>query len=130
MSLTSYTDFNGCVMLDPLCVILLFKYTAKSPTKYINTYTFIASRLGVCSRGLLDYKKPVKDYWPEFAQNGKEEITVETLLSHQVNRPPWSHSRTPLIYVNLPAGSTPKNQQATTVTRKIPYDSAELLDNM
>jgi len=34
-------------------------------------------------RGLLDYTKPVKDYWPEFAANGKEKITVEQLLSHQ-----------------------------------------------
>ncbi len=51
------------------------------------TYTLSASRLDVCSRGLLDYKKPVKDYWPEFAQNGKGEITVETLLSHQVITP-------------------------------------------
>merc|ERR1712226_748113 len=34
-------------------------------------------------RGLLDYKKPVKDYWPEFAANGKEKITVEQLFSHQ-----------------------------------------------
>ncbi|KAL3871009.1 hypothetical protein ACJMK2_039034 [Sinanodonta woodiana] len=34
-------------------------------------------------RGHLDYKKPVSDYWPEFAQNGKENITVEMLVSHQ-----------------------------------------------
>lgn len=36
-------------------------------------------------RGLLDYKKEVYKYWPEFAQNGKSSITVEMLLSHQVN---------------------------------------------
>ncbi|XP_048728760.2 beta-lactamase domain-containing protein 2-like [Ostrea edulis] len=34
-------------------------------------------------RGWLDYKKPVAYYWPEFGNNGKEEITVELLLSHQ-----------------------------------------------
>jgi CubicO group peptidase (beta-lactamase class C family) len=33
-------------------------------------------------RGLLDYQAPVATYWPEFAANGKEAITVETLLSH------------------------------------------------
>lgn len=33
--------------------------------------------------GYLDYKKPVCHYWPEFAQNGKEAITVEMLVSHQ-----------------------------------------------
>src|SRR6218665_542766 len=37
----------------------------------------------VC-RGLLDYSSPVANYWPEFAANGKESVTVEQLLSHQV----------------------------------------------
>jgi CubicO group peptidase (beta-lactamase class C family) len=35
------------------------------------------------SRGWLDYEQPVCSYWPEFAQNGKERITVRQLLAHQ-----------------------------------------------
>lgn len=35
------------------------------------------------SRGWLDYEERVCKYWPEFAQNGKENITVRQLLSHQ-----------------------------------------------
>ena len=35
------------------------------------------------SRGWLDYDKRVAIYWPEFAQNGKERITVRQLLAHQ-----------------------------------------------
>jgi CubicO group peptidase (beta-lactamase class C family) len=35
------------------------------------------------SRGLIDYDARVAEYWPEFAQNGKESITVRQLLSHQ-----------------------------------------------
>jgi CubicO group peptidase (beta-lactamase class C family) len=35
------------------------------------------------SRGLLDYDEKVATYWPEFAQGGKENITVRHLLSHQ-----------------------------------------------
>ncbi len=35
------------------------------------------------SRGLIDYDEKVATYWPEFAQNGKAEITVRQLLSHQ-----------------------------------------------
>jgi CubicO group peptidase (beta-lactamase class C family) len=35
------------------------------------------------SRGWLDYERPVCKYWPEFAQNGKETITVRQLLAHQ-----------------------------------------------
>jgi CubicO group peptidase (beta-lactamase class C family) len=35
------------------------------------------------SKGLLDYDEKVCTYWPEFAFNGKENITVRQLLSHQ-----------------------------------------------
>ena len=35
------------------------------------------------SRGLFDYDKPVADYWPEFAVEDKELVTVRQLLSHQ-----------------------------------------------
>ena len=35
------------------------------------------------SRGWIDYEARVCGYWPEFAQQGKEEVTVRQLLSHQ-----------------------------------------------
>jgi CubicO group peptidase (beta-lactamase class C family) len=35
------------------------------------------------SRGWLDYEERVSTYWPEFAQRGKETITVRQLLAHQ-----------------------------------------------
>ncbi|HTM43601.1 MAG TPA: serine hydrolase domain-containing protein [Polyangiaceae bacterium] len=35
------------------------------------------------SRGWLNYDERVCSYWPEFAQNGKERITVRQLLAHQ-----------------------------------------------
>jgi CubicO group peptidase (beta-lactamase class C family) len=35
------------------------------------------------SRGWLDYDERVATYWPEFAQQGKQEITVRQLLAHQ-----------------------------------------------
>ena len=35
------------------------------------------------SRGWLDYDERVSAYWPEFAQHGKERITVRQLLAHQ-----------------------------------------------
>lgn len=34
-------------------------------------------------KGYLDYNRLVSYYWPEFGKNGKENITVEMLLSHQ-----------------------------------------------
>jgi CubicO group peptidase (beta-lactamase class C family) len=35
------------------------------------------------ARGWLDYDAPVARYWPEFAQNGKEAVTVRQLLGHE-----------------------------------------------
>ncbi len=35
------------------------------------------------SKGLINYDEKVTTYWPEFAQNGKENITVRQLLAHQ-----------------------------------------------
>jgi CubicO group peptidase (beta-lactamase class C family) len=35
------------------------------------------------SRGWLDYDELVCTYWPEFAENGKGEVTVRQLLAHQ-----------------------------------------------
>jgi CubicO group peptidase (beta-lactamase class C family) len=35
------------------------------------------------SRGLIDYDEKVATYWPEFARNGKADVTVRQLLSHQ-----------------------------------------------
>src|SRR3954466_8244310 len=33
-------------------------------------------------RGLVHYDAPVAEYWPEFAQNGKEGVTVRHVMSH------------------------------------------------
>ena len=34
-------------------------------------------------KGLIEYDAPVHKYWPEFAQNGKEHITVQDVLRHE-----------------------------------------------
>src|ERR1051326_4672232 len=35
------------------------------------------------ARGWIDYEAPVARYWPEFAQNGKADVTVRQLLGHE-----------------------------------------------
>jgi CubicO group peptidase (beta-lactamase class C family) len=50
-----------------------------SATKGLSAMTLAVAH----SRGWLDYNKLVCKYWPEFAQNGKEKITVRQLLAHQ-----------------------------------------------
>jgi CubicO group peptidase (beta-lactamase class C family) len=51
---------------------------------FSTTKGFVATALAMLAdRGLLDYDAPVSRYWPEFAQAGKDTITVALLLSHQ-----------------------------------------------
>jgi CubicO group peptidase (beta-lactamase class C family) len=51
---------------------------------YSATKGLAAMTLAVAhSRGWLDYEQRVCRYWPEFAQQGKETITVRQLLAHQ-----------------------------------------------
>ncbi|PEB13081.1 EstA family serine hydrolase [Bacillus thuringiensis] len=40
------------------------------------------------SRGYINYDEKVCSYWPEFAQNGKDKITVRQLLAHQAGLSP------------------------------------------
>jgi CubicO group peptidase (beta-lactamase class C family) len=37
----------------------------------------------LADRGLIDYDAPVAEYWPAFAQHGKERLTVAQAVSHQ-----------------------------------------------
>jgi CubicO group peptidase (beta-lactamase class C family) len=50
-----------------------------STTKGLSAMTLAVAN----SRGWLDYDARVAHYWPEFAQNGKETITVRQLLGHE-----------------------------------------------
>jgi hypothetical protein len=50
-----------------------------STTRGISAITMAVAH----SRGLLDYDEKIATYWPEFAPEGKEKITVKQLLSHQ-----------------------------------------------
>ncbi len=38
-------------------------------------------------RGVLDYDEPIATYWPEFAQHGKETITLRDVLCHRAGLP-------------------------------------------
>lgn len=49
----------------------------------------------LAERGLLDLNEPVATYWPEFAANGKDQITVAMALSHQAGVPVWQKKLPP-----------------------------------
>ncbi|MEZ5342651.1 MAG: serine hydrolase domain-containing protein [Acidimicrobiales bacterium] len=48
------------------------------------------SALVLVDRGELDVYRPVADYWPEFAANGKADIEVRHLLSHTSGVSAWA----------------------------------------
>ena len=52
-------------------------------------------RLVLADRGRLDLDAPVSDYWPEYAQAGKERTHVRYLLAHQAGHS-FSGSPSPL----------------------------------
>ena len=43
----------------------------------------------LADQGKLDFSTPVAEYWPEFAQNGKENILVSHIMSHSSGLPGW-----------------------------------------
>ena len=58
----------------------------------VNTFSTTKGMTTVCAhrlveRGLLDIDERVATYWPEFAQAGKQDITVRHLLTHQAGLP-------------------------------------------
>ncbi|WP_431239928.1 serine hydrolase domain-containing protein [Mycolicibacterium aichiense] len=65
--------------------------TAKAPWQADTMVNMFSTTKGVTamavavavSKGLLSYDAKVADYWPEFAQAGKGEVTVRQLLAHQ-----------------------------------------------
>ncbi len=48
----------------------------------------------LAQRGLLDFDAPVADYWPEFAQAGKQDIPVRWLLCHKAGLPTFDRKLT------------------------------------
>lgn len=69
-----YRDFEARKPWESATMIPVF-----STTKGMAAMTLAVAH----SRGWLDYDETVAHYWPEFAQNGKEKVTVRQLLGHQ-----------------------------------------------
>jgi uncharacterized protein YbbC (DUF1343 family)/CubicO group peptidase (beta-lactamase class C family) len=56
-----------------------------SLTKVIATTTAV---MQLVEEGKIILSNPVGDYWPEFAQNGKERVTIRELMTHYSGLPP------------------------------------------
>src|SRR6185437_7874934 len=92
-----------CVMVEGQTVVDLWGGVADPATNapwQDDTITVVMSMTkgatALCAhiladRGELDIDLPVAHYWPEFAQNGKEQIPVRMLLNHQTGLPGFHH---------------------------------------
>ena len=64
----------------------------------------------LASDGVIDIHEPVATYIPEFAENGKDAVTISDLLTHTSGLTPWAatyfHATNPaevLDYIDKPA---------------------------
>lgn len=83
-----------CVVQDGQTIIDLYggvrdgdHAEALGPDDLFNVWSTTKGMAATCigiavERGLLAYEAKVADYWPEFGVRGKQDVTVETLLSH------------------------------------------------
>jgi len=62
-------------------------YQIRSVTKILTTLVMMMLH----DQGRLDFDDPVAKYWPEFAKNGKKNITIAHILSHRAGIPFLSH---------------------------------------
>ena len=69
-----FADREACRPWERDTVAILF-----SATKGLAAMTVLA----LAEAGLVDYDRPVADYWPGFAAAGKAGITVRTLMNHR-----------------------------------------------
>jgi CubicO group peptidase (beta-lactamase class C family) len=65
----------------------------------LNVYSTTKGIVAVCvamlvDRGALSYDDTVASVWPEFAQNGKQHITIAQVLSHQAGLPAFEQPTT------------------------------------
>lgn len=70
------------------------------------------SALVLADRGVIDLDAPVADYWPEFAQNGKEGVLVRHLLAHTSGVSGWDQPVTIDDVIDVPAATERLAQQA------------------
>ncbi len=71
---TGWSDRRGQVPWDADTGAMVFSATKGVASTVIHR---------LVDRGLIDYDAPVAEYWPEFAANGKADITVREVMRHR-----------------------------------------------
>ncbi|MDB5451590.1 MAG: beta-lactamase [Caulobacteraceae bacterium] len=80
-------------------------YAEDTLTPIFSTTKAIAAILvaRLVDQGRLDYRQRVADVWPEFAQNGKQDITVEQAMSHQAGLAGFREPMDPALWLDWDA---------------------------
>ena len=79
-----------------------------SSTKTIATFALLLAH----ERGLLSVDDPVAKYWPEFAQNGKENVLVRHFMSHTSGVSGWQDPITFEEIIDVPNSTARLAKQA------------------
>ena len=69
-------------------------------------------------RGLLDYGAKVAKYWPDFGQNGKQDLTIADLMRHEAGLHSLDH---PLTAAQLSRASIKANQAGRWLALETPH---------
>jgi CubicO group peptidase (beta-lactamase class C family) len=79
-----------------------------SSTKTVATLALLIAH----DRGLLSVDDPVAKYWPEFAENGKENVLVRHFMSHTSGLSGWEEKVTAEEVMDVPAATAKLAGQA------------------
>lgn len=76
-------------VVDLWCSVSEPKYTGDTLTNvFSSTKSLTAIAMAsLVDKGLMNYTDKISSYWPEFGQNGKENITVVDLMRHECGLP-------------------------------------------
>lgn len=96
---------SACVFIDGEAVVDLSggyfdaTYTRPFGNAIVQGFSSTKTMTALCAliladRGELDLNAPVKKYWPEFAQNGKDSIEVRHIVSHTSGVAGWTEPMT------------------------------------
>lgn len=107
-------------------VIDLFRgMSPESVTNYFSNGKTVAV---VClsslyDKGLFEYTDPVSKHWPEFAQNGKENITIADVLRHEGGMPRIGDK--PLQFNQVTTAEIKKNSIGSILEAQKPFFNKE-----
>jgi CubicO group peptidase (beta-lactamase class C family) len=84
---------NGELAVD--CTAGVIGRDSEAPVASDTLFTIASCSKGVAltgahilaERGLIDYRRPLAEYWPDFAAHGKERVTVAQALNHLAGIP-------------------------------------------